>query len=175
MAVIAGRDLTGNTNDVEVVRIYQDGSTSSSPCSIPPYPMKAANPGGVVTDNGSLIMCGGYVNSEAQDNCYRFDDETWTWEEFQSMNSKRNDGAESMTYTKGLIYVAGGSTNSRNYALNNAEKYVNGSWSAISNLPTTVYGNCLVPIPNDKLLSIGGYWPQGRQVRILNYVDITRF
>ena len=167
-AVIAGTDETGYfVNDVEVVRIHDNGSISSSLCSIPPYPEKVRTPGGVVTEDGKVILCGGMRGGtgDVLDSCYRFNEETWAWEELESMISGRNIIVDSMTSNKRSVYVAGG--NSGSASLDKAEKYENGSWYAISSLPAPVFCNCLVTIPNDKLLSIGGFNTQSGRVRIL--------
>ena len=162
--------MGGWVDDIEVIRIQPNGSTLDSSCSFPPYPRKGYSIGGIVTDSGTIILCGGYSENsvsminESLDKCYKFNDTSWAWEEFQSMTSKRTRLLESMIYYKGVIYVTGGLIREDNLTLKTAEKYENGNWKTIQDLPAPVQLSCLVPINNDKLLSLGG-WRPGTKVR----------
>ena len=150
--------ITGNDghafNDTMVVRLYPNNTSANSPCTLPPLPIyPIENAAGVNTVDEELIICGGKY--PATSSCFKFDEESWIWEKFTDMKTKRFEHAMT-TNQADVLYVTGG-TDEVNNDLSVAEKYEDGEWSSIKELPVTIRDHCLVSLSDNKLLNIGGW------------------
>lgn len=143
IAVIGGVDSGKQPiNEAEVVRIQSNGFVSTSSCHFPSLQTYGAA--------GAELICGGYP---ATNECHRFNQNAWSWEIAQKLNIRRY--GHSMTSVNNQFFVCGGRDDSGEESAS-CEKY-NGKWEVIKPHPTPLAANCLVPINNSSILSIGGW------------------
>ena len=144
----------GSDNDattlytVEAIKI--DGTGDVKQCAFTPLPtpLKEHNVGFLM---GNILICGGWDGSKFVKTCSERLANTNTWQPAASMTELRGYGAR-MTVAPEFGAIMTGGIESQN----TAEKYKNGKWTPLNNLPMDIRFHCITNIGHDQLLMIGG-------------------
>ena len=127
-----------------------DVSSSTSCANLPSYPysMRYAT-GGVI--NNSPVICGGYRRSGSpreQESCYRFNENSNSWNLHCKMTSRRYYHAASVI--QDALFITGG-----NYPGSTEFIHANGTVTSGPNLPVARHGHCMVTLHDSKVIIIG--------------------
>ena len=153
---------TGNgyTDKCQVI----DVSSSTSCGNLPSYPYSMYHAAGGVINN-TPIICGGDRPSGSprqQDSCYRFNENSNSWNLHCKMTSRRYYHAASVI--QDALFITGG-----NYMGSTEFIHANGTVTSGPNLPVARHGHCMVTLHDSKVIIIGASSPSSLYKNVLVY------
>ena len=123
-------------------------------------PVKVRSASGILFDDSVPMFCGGYYSGSKCD-CFGYKQSEWVSYPAISTCRYLSASAALTDQENGKTrFVMSGGFNSNGF-LSNVEAFNGETWSSLPNLPSPVYGHCMVAINDTVLLSMGGYTSQG--------------
>ena len=166
--VASGYDGSSYTDKCQVIDI----SSSTSCANLPSYPYSMFGAAGGVIKN-TPIICGGAISSGSpsqQDSCYRFNENTNSWNLHTNMVSKRSGHAA--TVINDSLFISGGH-DGRSTLASTEFIHADGSVTSGPNLPEARRGHCSVTLHDGKVMILGASDPRSlnRNVIIMDPAD----
>ena len=123
-------------------------------------PVKVRSASGILFDDSVPMFCGGYYSGSKCD-CFGYKQSEWVSYPAISTCRYLSASAALTDQENGKTrFVMAGGLNGSGF-LSNVEAFNGETWSSLPNLPSPVYGHCMVAINDTVLLSMGGYTSQG--------------
>ena len=123
--------------------------------------------GGLI--NNTPIICGGdrsRGSPSQQDSCYRFNENTNSWNLHCTMKSRRWGHAASVINDS--LFISGGYDGSNKLA-STEFVHADGTVTSGPNLPVAREGHCMVTLHDSKVIIIGTGWPPSLHKNVLVY------
>ena len=123
-------------------------------------PVKVRSASGILFDDSVPMFCGGYYSGSKCD-CFGYKQSEWV--SYPAISPCRDHSASAALTDQEngkTRFVMAGGLNGSGF-LSNVEAFNGETWSSLPNLPSPVYGHCMVAINDTVLLSMGGYTSQG--------------
>jgi hypothetical protein len=109
-----------------------------------------------VLSNGTVLVTGGFGNSENLASAELYDPASGTWATTGSLNTARYLHTATLL-PNGKVLVAGGAHSFSSLARTELYNPVNGTWTTIGSLNTARYGHTATLLSNGELLVAGGF------------------